>query len=145
MSITRKHLVVVLCCCLGHPYSLWSGTANGRAAHVEPSVGTPLALATADFDGDGRLDFAVATSTGSIAVFIASACGELRLAGTYEINAVPDRLVAGDFDADGRLDVAAGALGGSSLSCLRGDGRGRFAPPREVPLGGRLTALAAGD
>jgi hypothetical protein len=54
-------------------------------------------------------------------------------------------LAAGDFDRDGKLDVATANSGDSTISVLRGTGRGTFQPPTTFGAGSGNYAVTAAD
>jgi hypothetical protein len=99
-------------------------------------------LAVADFDHDGKLDFAVANySTSSVSVFLGNGKGKFKQKGTYAVGAAPIDLVTADFNSDGNGDLAA-AIGWGGVSILLGSGDGTFqlgAGDSSV-LAGRLSA-----
>lgn len=115
----------------------------------------PLSTATADFDGDGRLDIVAGSfSTHSVIVLrnvctpgsITSSSFETGLeiaAGTY-----PYAVAVGDFDGDGRPDIVAADWGADSVSVLRNTTFGTnisFAPPVHFSVGEKPYYLAVGD
>lgn len=102
-----------------------------------PIVSNAVAIATADFNADGRLDVALSDFASGASVFLGLGDGRFAVTplGGDLFNA---GLAAGDFDGDGRADVAlARNLSGVGTQVLvyRGDGAGGFAPPvvRGVP------------
>jgi hypothetical protein len=141
---------------------------NGVAAGGGlPKEARPLALATADFNGDGYPDLVAgyATSTGGlIAVHFAnpeafapssaeSLAGVARgdfppsfgaVALTIPVAAAPNMLAVGDFNHDGNPDPIFASTGGNRLYLVAGDGHGGFAHPVSMALPGAVTALAAG-
>ncbi len=108
----------------------------------------PQAVATADFNGDGRLDLAV--SNGPVGVLLGNGDGTFQAARnvipTGISNATPGTLAVGDFNADGRLDLATANYGGEVIVAL-GNGDGTFAPARSLVVAPNSNALsvAVGD
>src|SRR5258706_11093094 len=64
-------------------------------------VPSPKALATGDFDGDGRADLAVASSTGSVEVFLVKP-GGVFLSESHPVRPGADFVAAGDLNGHGR-------------------------------------------
>ena len=60
-----------------------------------------------DFNGDGRLDLAVANGyDNAVSVLLGNGDGTFQPQVTYAVGSGPDAIVAGDFTGDGRLDLA---------------------------------------
>lgn len=71
---------------------------------------SPWGTAIADFDGDGKLDVAVANWGGNdIGVLHGNGLGGFAPGVTYPLSPRPQSLAVGDFNGDGRPDVAAPA------------------------------------
>src|SRR5262249_22906677 len=78
-----------------------------RPGESEPVGGTPSALVTGVFRGDGKLDLAVASKTSnSVSVLLGNGDGTFLNVGAFPAGIGPRALVAGDFNGDGRLDLA---------------------------------------
>ncbi len=109
------------------------------------SVGTsPLAVASADFNGDGRLDLATAnSSSNNVSVMLGNADGTFQAAQTSATGTGPLSLAVGDFNADGKLDLATANAG--DVSVLLGNGNGTLQAPASINIGTSPSSVAVGD
>ncbi len=127
------------------------------AGNFTPSAGGPIStganpgsLVAADFNGDGRLDLAVATSlNASVTVLLGNGAGGFTTVTPGLLPGLPvGAMAVGDFDGDGIPDVAVTSLTPAALTVLLGNGSGGF---RKLITGGLpvamtgLTSLAVGD
>lgn len=95
----------------------------------------PVALASGDFNGDGRLDVAVGSSgSNDLLVFLGDGRGGLQRAGAFPAGPDPAEIAAADLDRDGKLDLAIANHGVPLVTILLGDGRGGFRPAPGSPL-----------
>ncbi|MGA9772781.1 MAG: HYR domain-containing protein [Blastocatellia bacterium] len=128
-----------------------------------------LALTSADFDEDGTPD--LVTGYGNpVGGFITLLRGNvdsiypnspearqrkaagsftnsafLSSARSFELAKAADFVAAGDFDADGHWDIVAASRQETTLYFLHGNGHGSFGAAQPIELGGRVTAMAAGE
>jgi hypothetical protein len=102
-------------------------------------------VAVGDFNGDGRLDLAVAN--GSFAsVLLGNGDGTFQAAQVVQPGIVATSVAVGDFNNDGRLDLAlAGNFGTTTVSVLPGNGDGTFQSPQDFSIGSPASALAVAD
>lgn len=90
-----------------------------------------LAVLSADFDGDGRLDLAALTRlTGELSILLQQPAGDFLPRATIAGDLSPHGLAAADLDRDGAQDLILVSLGG--LAILRGHGDGTFDSPRRT-------------
>ncbi len=87
--------------------SVLMNTGNGTfAAKVDyPALSNPMALAAADFTGDGKPDLAVTNSSNQMAVLRNGGGGTFASKVDYTITDRNDELVAADIDHDGDIDL----------------------------------------
>ena len=117
--------------------SILMGNGNGTFRPAgNYAVGIdPVAIATGDFSGDGRLDLAVVDERG-----VGTGSGRCRRADgqwrrdvparrRYPVGYDPDAIVAGDFSGDGVLDLAVANEASDDVSILMGRGKARSDPP----------------
>jgi hypothetical protein len=107
----------------------------------------PSHATSADFDGNGVADLAVANSgDGTVTVVLADGQGGFEVAPPVELELPdPNAIAAGDFNADGMADLAVTHLWDDALSVLLGDGTGGFSVVGEVAVGSRPTFVGADD
>ncbi len=111
----------------------------------------PQAVVTADFNGDGRLDLAVANfASGNVSVLLGANGGAFGAATNFAVGSNPTSLAVGDLDGDGDFDLVVANNGGTTISVLLGTGTGSFGSAQSVALQAgsgtaRPDSLAVGD
>jgi hypothetical protein len=97
---------------------LGDGTGNFTLAS-SPAVGiNPDSVAVGDFNGDSRLDLAVAAGDDTVSILLGNGLGSFILAASPAINAAEGSLAVGDFNADGQLDLAIADYQHNSVSIV---------------------------
>ena len=142
----------LLSLCDGHPL-----------ASATRGAGSPLSLASGDFDQDGVPDLVSGFGSGkggSVSVYrgnvnalwpygaalrVGPPPAFLANPRTFALPEAPDFLVAGDFDADGHWDLLAAERGSDAMYLLRGDGKGGFRPAERIGVAGKITQVIAGE
>lgn len=129
---------------------LGNGDGTFKPAAIYPAGASPTWIAAADFNGDGNLDLAVATSDGvssSIAVLLGDGGGKFQSAIATPVSDGISAIVARDLDGDGKPDLAVahccGPLGGMAM--LSGNGDGTFGPETAFAGGDSPAAIAVAD
>jgi parallel beta-helix repeat protein len=136
----------------------------------QQGLGTPVSLASADFNEDGTPDLVTGYANGKLVLH----CGNpdaiypqgslsnphtqqrkangrfteeafMPDAQAYDVPESADVIDAGDFNADGHQDVLVVARNSNSLYLLAGNGKGTFEAARQIEVKGQVTAMAAGE
>lgn len=127
-------------------------TGNGDGTfRLKQSIGTgSLAtdIATGDFNGDKKVDFAAITNfyTGTISIFIGNGDGTFQSKKDVETGNPPIAITTGDFDSDGKTDLATTSHS-SYISVLIGNGDGTFRPKKDYYAGNDIATwdIIGGD
>ncbi len=106
---------------------------------------TPQDLAAADFNGDGKVDLAVATGNNSVSVLLGVGDGTFPTHVEYPVPGHPSSIVTGDFNGDGKIDIATVDPYQSEISILLGNGDGTFQGHQEYLTGSHPVAIATAD
>jgi hypothetical protein len=107
---------------------------------------SPYAIVAGDFNGDGKLDLAIANSgSNNVSVFIGNGNGTFQPAVEYAVGQKPEALAVGDFAGDGKLDLAVANAGSNNVSVLQGNGDGTFQPQAIYAVGTHPDSLVAGN
>jgi hypothetical protein len=115
--------------------------------------GAPAAMVSADFNGDGRPDVAIANVLSSdVSVLLGQGDGTFQDQIRVPVGSFPDALAAADFNRDGRTDLAVADRLDNNVTILLGVGDGTFREVRDRlgrpirPAVGRgPTGITAGD
>jgi hypothetical protein len=116
------------------------GTFLPGATHPFTGLVPESTLAVGDFNGDGKLDLAVAYGQG-IAILLGNGDGTLQAAVDYPLYTATG-IVARDFNGDGNVDLAISGLNGVSMMLGRGDGTFEIQPMSFIPSLGAQDAVA---
>ena len=140
----------------GNTVSVFLGNGNGTfKPKVDYAVSLgPLSVVAADFNGDGKLDLAVANSCGTsspcgrpglVSILLGVGDGTFATHVDYPAGSFPYTIVAGDFNGDGKLDLAVSDLDSSQVTILSGAGDGTFPNSTAVSTDGAPVGLLAAD
>ncbi|WP_367155496.1 FG-GAP repeat domain-containing protein [Methylomonas sp. HYX-M1] len=115
----------------------------------------PVAVASADFNGDGKPDLAIAhygdnesAPNGSLQLALGNGDGSFQAAQIVRADVIAKSLATADFNLDGKLDLAAiiGSNNQDDIEFFAGQGNGGFAGSQALGLNlGSLAGLQAAD
>src|SRR5262249_21024502 len=107
---------------------LLNNGAGGLGTAASYAVGTsPQAVASGDFNGDGKPDLVTANAgSNSVSVLLNTGAGGFTAAADYATGSGTVAVAVGDLNGDGKADLA--TAGGNAVGVLLGNGNGTFAP-----------------
>lgn len=106
------------------------------------SSSIPMAVASADFNHDGKLDLVVTVNPNGIAVMLGNGDGTFQSPVTYPTDQLPNGLAVADVNGDGILDILAT---GDLLDVFLGKGDGTFAQRIDYSAGNFPGTVTTGD
>jgi hypothetical protein len=132
---------------------------NGAGGFVlQPALAVgivPVAVASSDFNGDGKSDLAIANygeneskPNGSLQLVLGNGDGSYQAPQTLRANVTAKSVAAADFNLDGKLDLVAiiNNSGQDDVEFFAGQGSGGFSSPQALGLSlGSLAGLQVAD
>jgi hypothetical protein len=116
---------------------------NGPRDYLVPG---PNSVVVGDFNGDGLLDIATASSGATISVLLQNSDGTFQPAVSYSTgSSSAGSLQVGDVNNDGDLDLLVINPLGNTLAVLLGNGDGTFQSPKSTTLPADSSSLSVGD
>ncbi len=106
----------------------------------------PHSVAEGDFNGDGKVDLAIANSNSqTVSILLGTGTGTFGAKTDFDTGNSPFSVTVGDFNDDGKLDLAVGNQGSNTVSILLGTGTGTFGAKTDFGTDGGAQGLAVGD
>lgn len=107
----------------------------------------PASIATADFNGDGKLDLVMVDDIGVFWVLMGNGDGTFQAPLEYITGSFPfGNIGIADFNGDGMLDLAIASSGLNDVEIFLGNGDGTFnSSPLHFPTGAFPQGVAVGD
>jgi uncharacterized protein (DUF2141 family) len=115
---------------------LGKGDGTFQPSQFYPAGEFSLSIVSGDFNGDGKLDVAVANASqqGTVSVLINKGGGVFGAPMTFPAGNSAVGLATADFNGDGKLDLAVSDLNGNAALVLLGNGDGTFKTPISSPV-----------
>src|SRR6266852_2860168 len=136
-SSSRSNTVSVL---------LGNGDGSFQPQTTFATGSTPTSVAIGDFNGDGKLDLAVANAnSANVSVLLGNGDGSFQAQTTFATGFIPESVAIGDFNGDGKLDLAVANGGDNNVSVLLGNGDGSFQAQTTFATGTNPQSVAIGD
>lgn len=115
-------------------------------ARADYAASSPLSIAAADFNGDGRLDLVFTNSSDdSLGILLGDGYGGFRPGGRIAMGREPERIALGDFNGDGKVDIAVTHRLSGEVRVLLGNGDGTFKEVFRWPEAGHSRWISAAD
>lgn len=121
-----------------------SGTFNNVSTY--PVGNDPTAIVAGDFNGDGKMDLAVANYLDdTVSILINQGQGKFAAAATYSAGKGPYSIAVGDLNGDGKPDLVVADYSDTTVAVLLNNGSGLFSAPTLYQVGGSPNSVVVGD
>jgi uncharacterized protein (DUF2141 family) len=125
---------------------LGDGTGNFTLASTPDAGGWGYSVVAGDFNGDGKVDLAVANYFWStVSTLLGDGTGQFTLAASIPTGSLPQALATGDFNGDNILDLAVVDYNERATDVMLGDGTGKFILASSLPGNVYPGAVAIGN
>jgi hypothetical protein len=136
--------------------SIFTGNGDGTftagaSYQVTAGLNNPLCVATADVNGDGKLDLIVTSfnfvnpNGGTISVLMGNGDGTFQSEVDYAAGVHPTTVVVKDFSGDGKPDLAVTDNASATILVFINNGDGTFQPAQAYAVGTGPYSVATGD
>jgi len=105
---------------------------------------SPDHLAIGDLNGDGKLDLATASGSGTFSVLLGAGDGTFGTHSDYTVGSI-EGMALGDLNHDGKPDLCVTNTGATTVAVYLGNGNGTFGPVAKYGTGAYPRNVAIGD
>src|SRR5439155_371138 len=145
LAVTNRVYEGTVSVLLGNGDGTFQAALTSSTGGPEPFSGRyPLSVAAGDFNGDGKLDLAVAASPG-ISVLLGGGDGSFQAPRTFGVGGGPASVAVGDFNGDRTLDLVVANRYSNTVSVLVGNGDRTFPTAPTFAAGASPRSMVAGD
>jgi Ca2+-binding RTX toxin-like protein len=103
-------------------------------------------MATADVNGDGKVDVIVGNNLNyNVTVMLGNGGGTFQPQKVFATGNNPNSVAVADLNGDGKLDIVTANTSDGTVSLLLGNGDGTFQPQKSFAAGPVTTSAALGD
>lgn len=137
--------LVVINQSLSGTYSIFLGNGDGTfqapvTYQLRAFPDSMSSVVVGDFDGDGKLDIAIADSFyHNVSILLGNGNGTFQPSIDYDSGAIPNSMVVADLNGDGKADIAVGMTGGISI-LLSSISPASATKSFSIPVGGALSS-----
>ena len=124
---------------------LGNGNGTFRPQQTVNSFSSPLALAFADVNSDGKPDLVIGQSVAGVRVLLGNGNGTFQFPQEFATTGYSRAVAIADLNGDGKPDIVAINSGSSSVSVLLGNGNGTFQTQQTFATGPKPHGLALAD
>lgn len=111
-----------------------------------PVGSAPQSVISADFNGDGKADLAVANlQSNNVSVLLGEGTGIFSAATNYAVGDWPQSIISADFNGDGKADLAIANSISNNISVLLGNGTGSFGIANNFEVGSGPQSVISAD
>ncbi|MGE7417525.1 FG-GAP-like repeat-containing protein [Methylobacterium tarhaniae] len=122
------------------------GSLSFGASTDLPTGGGSASVATADVDGDGKLDIVVTNSdVDTVSVLLGNGNGTFKSKTGLATGSGPYAVALADVNSDGRLDIVTANYRSATASVLLGNGNGTFETRADISTGSSPYSVALAD
>ena len=131
---------------LGTSHFVSTATSNLFPRTDTPTGADPMAVAAADFNGDGNGDLATANhGDNTVSILLGKGDGTFTIGTPLATGKGPVAIVSADFNGDGHSDLAVVNQTDNTVSIFLGNGDGTFTAGSVLATGSNPVAIATAD
>ena len=123
-----------------------NGTFNPQVKYSAGAGTDPIAIAVADFNGDGKPDLVVADSgSKGVSILMNTGTGTFSAPVKYAVGNLPSAIATGDLNGDGIADIAVTNQTDGTVTVLINNGSGTFTTTHTYSTDSKPDSVAIAD